>query len=623
MYWDGTRWIDENAPARTAARPRGGRPRRPRLMSVMTVLAVALGVSGATLPGLIAPSQVSVASTGDTGTGQLYQENSPHVLATGGWRLVSGRAYSGGSALTAVRRGARLEMRFSGSAITLIGPKAPWLGSARIQVDGRDWATVDEQGRVLDSPRSLLTIAGLDDGAHMLAVIALFDHGRPFTVDAFRVTGASAVAPATPGSAQGAASAPIPTGTPAAGLIPGQTPGPSVGPGTATEPTAAPPTGVPPSVAPPTAAPPTGVPPSVAPPTAAPPTGVPPTAVPTPTPPAPPTPVPSVGPTPAPTAVPTPTPSGPAGIRVPDSIDSSGGSDVTAALNTWIASVPDNSTIVFRAGGVYKVSQGVQIARRHGLVFEGNGATIITTGSGSDQLASPFVIGHAYRGAWTGGNTDITVRNLTLVGNDPTPGTFGGGEQQAGMEIEGVSGLTVSNVTVRAVYGDGFKIGDGSTNVTITGSRVASAGRNGVAVISGSRITVRNTAFDTIGYVVFDVEPNTSSEASDTLLFTNNTVGTWGAEFFSVDGSHTGASISNVTVSGNSIRSKSLLSYVDNGNTARNRSISFVDNTSAVAANGPVLNFSYVDGLTVTGNVQTVLSGSLASFTSCTKVVFK
>ncbi|MGA3031581.1 MAG: hypothetical protein ABSE58_12780, partial [Candidatus Limnocylindrales bacterium] len=62
------------------------------------------------------------------------------------------------------------------------------------------------------------------------------------------------------------------------------------------------------------------------------------------------TPVPTqnVTPVPTPTAAPTPTPAptpvpAPAGISVPASIDATGASDASAALNSWLATVPDGS----------------------------------------------------------------------------------------------------------------------------------------------------------------------------------------------------------------------------------------------------------------------------------------
>ena len=55
---------------------------------------------------------------------------------------------------------------------------------------------------------------------------------------------------------------------------------------------------------------------------------------------------------------------------------------------------------------------------------------------------------------------------------------------------------------------------------------------------------------------------------------------------------------------------------------ARRQNIVFTNNTSTVAGGGPVLRFAHIDGLTVTGNVQPLSSGVLASITDSTGVTY-
>ncbi|MGO9179914.1 MAG: hypothetical protein ACLQHS_11750 [Candidatus Limnocylindrales bacterium] len=73
-----------------------------------------------------------------------------------------------------------------------------------------------------------------------------------------------------------------------------------------------------------------------------------------------------------------------------------------------------------------------------------------------------------------------------------------------------------------------------------------------------------------------------------------------------------------MTISGNTITGDLLDTYV---NVARRQDIVFTNTTSTVAVAGPVLNFANIDGLTVTGNVQPLRSGSLSSITDSTGVV--
>lgn len=338
-----------------------------------------------------------------------------------------------------------------------------------------------------------------------------------------------------------------------------------------------------------------------------------------------PTPTTPVVPTPTPTNVPTPTPTtSPCGTvaNVPTSIDSTGATDVTAALNNWIASVPDCRTIVFPAGKTYHLNQGIQIANRHNLIFDGNGSTLRAYGAASNNLSSPFAIGHTYGGFWAGGNTYITIHNFNIVGNSPTPGVFGGGEQESAIVFDGGSNLEAYGNTISAVFGDGLYVGSGVNGVSYHDNHIITAGRNGFSSISSTNVVIENNQFDKVGYVTFDIEPNTSSEPSSFITIRNNTGGTWGQEFFALDGSHTGASIHDITVTGNVMTGKPLTTIVNNGHTTRNANIIFTNNTSNVSATGPVLMFYYVDGLTVTGNVQPLNSGSLASMTSCTNVTY-
>ena len=77
--------------------------------------------------------------------------------------------------------------------------------------------------------------------------------------------------------------------------------------------------------------------------------------------------------------------------------------------------------------------------------------------------------------------------------------------------------------------------------------------------------------------------------------------------------------VNGVTVSGNTVSGKSLTTIID---LARRQNVVFTNNSSLVSAGGPVLHFAHIDGLTVTGNVQPMTSGVLASITDSTGVTY-
>ena len=69
-------------------------------------------------------------------------------------------------------------------------------------------------------------------------------------------------------------------------------------------------------------------------------------------------------------------------IVVPDSIDATGATDVTDALQDFLATVADGSTIAFPEGGQYRVDGSIGINTKRNLTIEGNGATVFATTEG-------------------------------------------------------------------------------------------------------------------------------------------------------------------------------------------------------------------------------------------------
>jgi hypothetical protein len=342
-----------------------------------------------------------------------------------------------------------------------------------------------------------------------------------------------------------------------------------------------------------------------------------------------PTPRPTANPTPRPTPRPTanPTPRPPSNgntYEVPSSIDSSGGSDVSTAVANFVKSVPDGSTIVFRSGGTYRMERGLKLLDRHNLVLDGNGATFRAYGCGMDD--SPIVISDY--------NTGIVIRDFTLRGDNAGGGTSqshnSGCEQQAGVTIFQSTDIEIDNVTISHTNGDCLYMDyGGSARVWVDGvyfhdSVCTSNGRQGVSVIGARNVTVNNVQFDKIAMNVLDVEPNTTSGGGVNITFTNNTVGTysidadWDQFLFAMSGAN--GTVRNIRVEGNRVTGGTLRSYAGIN---RSSDVVFRNNTSTVTAqNDPVVDFRYVDGLTVTGNTQPLRSGNFAAIRDSTNVTY-
>lgn len=318
-------------------------------------------------------------------------------------------------------------------------------------------------------------------------------------------------------------------------------------------------------------------------------------------------------PTPRPTTKPKaqPTASKPVGISVPSSIDPTGKRDVSAALNAFIGRVKNGSTIVFRKGGVYRLSGPVKFAHRHNLTLNGNGATLKSYGPATES-GSLF-----WLGSYGGPNTGITIKNFRLVGNSSSPGVYRSGrEGAAGVLVDTGSHINIYGLTVSGVWGDCLKVNSWASYISFHDSNCASVGRNGITIIAGSHVTVQHVRFGRSGYNTFDIEANHSNEGARSIKFLSNTAGTWTNAFFSANGAG-GSVVNGVTVSGNRITGDTLLTVVT---IARRKNIVFTNNTSTVRGRGPILRFAHVDGLTVRGNHQPLSSGSLVSISDCTGV---
>jgi len=318
---------------------------------------------------------------------------------------------------------------------------------------------------------------------------------------------------------------------------------------------------------------------------------------------------------------------------VPSSVDASGSSDASAALNSFIGSVPDGSTIVFRAGGTYRLDHGILVTNRHNLVFEGNGATLRANGSGSTLRDSPFAIDQ--------GNSYITIRNFTITGNNPNTTTLytAGQEGQYGVGVWGSTNVEIANNTISHTWGDGIYVSGNDTthassdSVWVHDNAFSYIGRSGIALTAGSHVTVEHNSFDRVGIHVFNIEPDTAYQVNTFDTFQNNTVGSYSVStsyvgyFFAADGA-AGSTTHDVTVTGNTVAGNPHGGYggyprgLDTTvQVARRANITFTNNSTATAAAGPVLAFDHVDGVTVTGNTQPLSSGVLAKFTDCTGVV--
>jgi hypothetical protein len=314
-------------------------------------------------------------------------------------------------------------------------------------------------------------------------------------------------------------------------------------------------------------------------------------------------------------------------VTVPVSVDPSGKTDVSAALQRFIDAIPDGSTILFQKRGRYRIDTGIRLDGRHHLVFDGQGA--ILSSRGCSPTNSPFVLG------WWTSSSYITITRFTLQGNNPDTGTndtyHSDCEGQMGVAIYHSTHVDIAAVTIRRVYGDCVYLGDGSapgvwsTAISVGHSRCIGTGRSGVAITAASDVFVHDTSFSEIGMYVLNIEANASNGGGTYVRFGHNRVGTYGltkeydGNFVDTNGAP-GAAVHHIAVTRNVVTRETLSTRIQMPGT---HDVVFSYNTSIVPSPGPVVAaFDNVDHVTVAHNVQPLKSGQFAWFRNSTNVVY-
>jgi hypothetical protein len=306
-------------------------------------------------------------------------------------------------------------------------------------------------------------------------------------------------------------------------------------------------------------------------------------------------------------------PAAAATYQVPTSIAGDCSLDVTSALQSWIGSVPNGSTLSFGTNACYRIERTLHVSSRTGLDFEGNGSTFESFNAPTDA-----------RPVWQAWQSSALIfRNMNVVGSYARGGTFTSGLQHShGFDLRG-TGAEIANVSIKNVAGDCVYFGLGSDGVTrSTGSfhnsSCSGISRNGVSVTAGNNILVQYVTTDAIGYDVFDVEPNATAGnwGAQRVAFDSNRIGSYALSAYSVVEN---APISSQSFANNTVTRQGLKITVGGNGVVRPQGITITGNSSNTAQAPAAMNLSSIDGLTITGNTVPLTSGTMASVdSSCT-----
>lgn len=293
--------------------------------------------------------------------------------------------------------------------------------------------------------------------------------------------------------------------------------------------------------------------------------------------------------------------------------------DVTAKINHWIKATPDGSTVAFTPGACYRIERTVWVKNRHGLTFEGNGATFRAFTDGTGYVDNLQTRNHFY--LW--GGSDLTVRNLKVQGVNTDHRYHAKYAGQRGFRIAGVQGALLDNVTVFEVRGDFIEVDPDyyqtwrwSNDITIQNSTFTFSGRQGFTVTGGRHIIFRNNTLSYPALSSFDIEPDSGTSrdakgyptfggASDVHIV-NNDVGPGGVLFFGNVVLDPNVVTKDIEISGNRLHGIPLNVWAVGHENRPYKRYTITDNVSDTAYAGPrgAVELEYVEGAVVSGNRQ-------------------
>jgi hypothetical protein len=299
-------------------------------------------------------------------------------------------------------------------------------------------------------------------------------------------------------------------------------------------------------------------------------------------------------------------------VAVPASIDATGSRDVTQELNAVIATAPAGATVRFPAGGRFRVDGIVFVSGRHDVTIDGRGSTLVAPTDGS---ATP-VPRYNFRAAWPRlrqhvdieDSTGIKVRDLTVVGPNPTGEFMARLEGQAGFTITRSNDVTLDHVTARATYGDGVYIVGHSTGVRVRNCTLDHNGRQGVAVTDGVDITVERCSIVASGRSAIDLEP--AKGAARSVHARDNQVRD--ATNFLLAAGGAGVNVGDVWLERNHVVGGRGVSVYAGQKRFLRSGIHVIDNTGEGTSKGfsqTLMRFERFDGVEVKGNKQAVGKG--------------
>lgn len=299
-------------------------------------------------------------------------------------------------------------------------------------------------------------------------------------------------------------------------------------------------------------------------------------------------------------------------------VASDGVTDCTSAMQSFVNSVPDGSTIYFPAGARYRMAgAGIQLSNRNNLIFTtdpSNPATILTE-NGNHIIYSQFTLDT--------NNHHISIQYIIGRGNNPDVRTFNqfhsGNESAEYLAVYGDNSY-IELDSVKAydewghfVYISQTPYGTAPSNVWIHNSTAIGMGVMGIAIASVVNMWVEdNSIVDTAIYPI-DFEDGQANQPMHNVTIARNILDRWGWNSYYTGhcmdaGGSTGMSWNTIVIDSNTIMG-GFQSSPQNGQGAQ---ISFggndtkyglvITNNHGITGAGPIVSVNNAPNAIISGN---------------------
>ena len=218
-------------------------------------------------------------------------------------------------------------------------------------------------------------------------------------------------------------------------------------------------------------------------------------------------------------------------VRVlPASVAADCSVDVTNSVAGWIQESPNGSTVRLGKNACYRVDGTVALVDRRHLTIDGNGATLRAVAP--PGASRPHVV--------VQGGSHVTIRDLTVEGNNPGAGAVKSAyqpqfESQHGFSFLGVHHALLDRVAATKVHGDFVYIGSTgkegdpsyrwSDDVRVTRSTFSGSGRQGISITAGKNVRIDHDEIGGVPRSLFDFESNTAAGGAIDVVVEHNSTG--------------------------------------------------------------------------------------------------